>query len=769
MIRKYLILILATVLVIHICYLYFKVGREVAESTEEPSIFYSCPTEIRKGDHIGNLRLEERLQRLSYSKVPGKPHTAGTFSKEQTSIQIFPRDNKIYTNNDEQGPVAIMTHDGRVVSLVSSNGFQLDSIRLEPEEIGRITGPKMKSRHPVALSAISPYFQNAVIAIEDARFYSHIGIDPLAMGRALFTNIKEKRFAQGASTITQQLVKNIFLSPKKTLWRKLREMELAIVLELRYSKKQILEMYLNRIYFGQDGLRTIYGVEEAADFYFSKHAKNLSLDESALLAGIIRSPNRYSILRNFKSAKVRRNKVLAKMCKLEMIRDDEFRRVSNIPLRVQPHSISVHSASYFTDYIQRITTEELGSENIFPAGCRYYTTLDPIHQTYAEEAVNKGLEEIERAAFSANEPLQAALVAVDPKTGSVTAMVGGRHYGQTQFNRALDAKRQPGSAFKPFVLLTALSLSAQGKSNTTLSTSISGGPVSISTPEGKWSPSNFEQKTYGMITIRKMIEDSVNTATVRLANDVGLEEILTTVRAAGISSPLLPVPSMALGTFEVTPMELAYAYTTIASGGIRFEPFPLYSVTTPTGDILIKKKVYQKKVFDPRATYLTGYAMEGVLERGTAKAAKALGIYFPASGKTGTTDNNRDSWFVGYTPDVVCAVWVGYDFGADTGLTGADGAFHIWARFMRALYPQSGPQALSPPEGIETAIIDPVSGYLATSSCPQKFREAYLAGTSPKETCPRHRAIPGVDILRKGAQSVWDFFRNLFKTPHKSP
>jgi len=769
LIRKYLLIVLATALVIHTSYLYFKVGREVTEYTEEPSILYGRPTAIRKGDHIGNLRFSERLKRLSYKRVQEKPPAAGTFSEQQANIWIFPRASQICKSNDAQGPIKIMIHDGRVASLISQTGEQLDAIHLEPEEIGRIIGSKVKSRKPVALSAISPYLQNAVIATEDARFYSHIGIDPLAIGRSLFTNFKEKKFKQGASTITQQLVKNFFLSPTKTIWRKLYEMELAIIFELRYSKKQILEMYLNRIYFGQSGLMAIYGIEEAADFYFSKQAKDLSLDESALLAGIIRSPNRHTVSRNFKAAKIRRNKVLARMCKLGMIKADAFQRASNMPLRIQPHGVPVHTASYFTDYIYRISTEELGSENIFPSGCRYYTTLDPVHQTYAEEAVTKGLEEIAKAAIPSSAPLQAALVAVDPKTGSVTAMVGGRDYKQTHFNRALDARRQPGSAFKPFVLITALSLSAQGKGNTTLSTIISGGPVSIATPEGTWRPSNFEQKTYGMVSIRKMIEDSINTATVRLSNDVVLKEVLRTARSAGISSSLLPVPSMALGTFEVTPMELAYAYTTIASGGIRFESFPLFQVTTSTGDILIEKQVQQKRVFDPRATYLASYAMEGVLERGTAKSAKALGIYFPASGKTGTTDNNRDSWFVGYTPEVVCAVWVGYDFAADTGLTGADGAFHIWARFMRALYPQSGPQALIPPEGIETAVIDPESGYLATDACPQKFREAYLMGTAPKETCPRHRMIPVADTHHEGARSTWDFFRNPFKSNPKAP
>jgi penicillin-binding protein 1B len=763
LIRKYLFIAFATVFVIHLGCLYFDIVHEFSKNPEEPSIFYSRPMEIRKGDHIGNLRLTERLQRLSYKRVSGKPSVAGTFSEGQGTIRIFSRYEQRNEGNDERGPVEIVTSDGRIVSIVSTKGAPLDLIHLEPEEIGRIMGSNIKSRHPVPLSAISPYLRNAVIATEDARFYSHRGIDLLAIGRALFIDLKEKQFVQGASTITQQLIKNSLLSSKKTLWRKLRELELAIILELRYSKNQIFEMYLNRIYFGQDSFRAIYGIEEAAEFYFSKQAKDLSLDESALLAGIIHAPNHYSLLKSLKIARVRRNEVLTQMRKLKMIQEDEFQRVSKMPLHIQPHRVPAQIASYFTDYILRMAMEEPEGENIIPRGFRYHTTLDPIQQVSALAAVTQGLEEIEKKALPADGPLQAALVAVDIKTGSVTAMIGGRNYGQSPFNRALDARRQPGSAFKPFVLLTALSASAQGKGNKTLSTMISGEPLSIATPEGPWRPSNFEKETYGKITIRKMIEDSVNTATVRLSQDVGIEDVLRTARSSGIRSPLSPVPSMVLGTFDVTPLELAYAYTTIASGGVRFDPYPLYSVTTPRGEILIAKKVQQTRVFDPRVTYLAGYAMQGVLERGTAKSAKALGIYFPASGKTGTTDKNRDSWFVGYTPDVVCAVWVGYDYGADTGLTGADGAFHIWAKFMRALYPKSGPLAVTPPAGIETAVIDPESGYLSTSSCPKTLREAYLTGTAPKETCPLHPVNPIVDTLRKGAHGVWKFFHKLFK------
>ena len=717
--RRYLLLFLAVfllaALILRIGYLYVEVGKVIAENDgKSPAVFYGRSLEIRKGDHLGNIRFTERLNKLSYKKVRGKPSAAGTFSEEQAHIRIFLRNQGIEKRLNEVGPVDIAVRNGRVTTLTSSTGKKLESIALEPEEISRMISPKLESRHPITLAAVSPYLQNAVIASEDDE------------------------------SITQQLAKDLFLSPRKTFARKLRAAELVLAIKLRYSKKQILEMYLNKIYLGQAGSHGLYGVEEAASFYFSKHAKDLSLAEAALLAGIINSPNRHTPFRNLEAAKERRNIILARMQKLSMITENEFRRASNAPVRLQSHSGLANESSYFIDYIQRITKEELGTEKFYHPGYYYYTTLDSVLQAIAEEAVSRGLEELDQKALPAGEPLQAALVAIDPKTGELVAMVGGRSYGQTRFNRAVDAKRQTGSAFKPFVLLAALS-----GGDRTLSTMVSGEPISLPTPEGLWTPSNFEDKKYGKITIRKTIEDSVNTATTRLADDVGFKEVLNTARLAGITSPLLPVPSLALGSFEVRPMELAYAYTTIASGGIRFERFPLFSVTAANGDKIITRTVKREQALDPQVTYLAGYAMEGVLKRGTAAEAKSLGIDFPASGKTGTTNGNKDSWFVGFTPDIVCAVWVGYDSGADTGLTGAQGALHIWTRFMRARYSQSGPLAVIPPKGIETAVIDPKSGYLATDLCPQKLPEAYLTGTAPKKTCPDHPVKPVSNSIRK--------------------
>lgn len=761
---RVLVLLLAAFLLARFGYLYYKVGKGLSpEGWDRPSILYGRPATIRPGDSIDNIRLRERLARLSYKNVSGTPSRPGTWSEEPGRIRIVTRSYRAGELEERGVPVVLETRDGRIASLSSPAGTPLESFRLEPEEIGRILGPGMESRRVVPLSAVPKSLQDAVIAAEDSRFYSHGGIDFLGIARALWADIRHFRIVQGGSTITQQLAKNFFLTPERSVRRKLREVELALLIELRHTKPEILSAYLNKIYFGQEGRRGIYGVEEASRFYFSKGVSDLSLEESALLAAIIRSPGRYSPLRAPAAARERRDWVLSRMRHLGMIGEPQYRRAAASPLRLHPRRAPGYYAAYFVDSVQRSAAEIFGGEELHRTGYRFYTTLDPVHQAAAEAAVRQGLAELDRRRPGGGEPLQAALVAVDPSTGEVTAMVGGRGYGETQFNRATDAKRQPGSAFKPFVLLAAMEQAAEGKGKFTLGTLLSGEPVTIPTPQGNWTPANNEGKIYGEITVRRMIEESVNTAAVRLAMDIGLPEVVKAARSAGITDPLSSVPSAALGSFEVTPEELAYAYATLASGGLRHEPTLLHAVFDGDGDPLYAGENRPERAIDPRAAYLVTYALEGVLDRGTGRSARAAGVYFPAAGKTGTTDNFRDSWFAGYTPDVVCAVWVGYDSGKETGLTGAAGALRIWSRFMRSIYRAAGPRAFPLPAGITTAVIDPQSGYLATSACPETFQEAFLADLVPTETCPLHPAHPLVDTIRKGLRGLGDFFRNLFK------
>lgn len=758
--------VLAGVFLLHLGYLYFRIGFALSRNAwEVPSILYGRPAAVRTGDPAESMNLPERLGRLSYRKVKGIPDAPGTWSEEPGVIRI--RTRGFRAGDIVRPPVRaeIALSDNIVSSIATESGEPVGELVLEPQEIARILGPKMESRRMVPLGSIPEALRNAVLAAEDSRFYSHVGIDLIGIARAAAANLRSMRILQGGSTITQQLAKNFFLTPERSFWRKIREAELAIIMEARFTKDEILAAYLNKIYFGQEGPRGIYGVEDASRFYFSRGVEELTLPESALLAGIIRSPHRYSPLRRPDAARERRNWVLSRMARLGMIPESVRNAASSTPVRTNPRRVPVKFAEYYVDYIERVGEEILGPERLSRTGYRFYTSLDPGHQAAAERAVERGLAEIDggNSPGGKEDPLQAALVAVDPVSGELTALVGGRSYGETQFNRAIDARRQPGSAFKPFVLLAAMEKAVGGRMPVTLASRVSGAPFSVKTPGGIWSPENFERKVYGEVSLRTMIEESVNTAAVRLALDVGLPDVIEAARRAGIASPASPVPSLSLGSFEVTPLELAYAYATLASGGERFRPFPLRAVTDSEGSTLRIENAVREPAVDPRAAFLVTYALEGVLDRGTGTAARARGIDFPAAGKTGTTDAYRDSWFVGYTPGLVCAVWVGRDSDTPAGLTGASGALRIWTMFMDAVHPAGGGADFPVPPGITIVEIDPESGYPATSACPERFPEAFPDALIPEETCPLHPSHPLVDSVRKGVRGILDLFRGLFR------
>ncbi|NNF84804.1 MAG: hypothetical protein HKM29_06570, partial [Deltaproteobacteria bacterium] len=413
----------ATLFLLHLGYLYFKVGSGLArDAWDVPSILYGRPAVIRTGDLVENLKLPERLARLSYQKVSGVPAKPGTWSREANRIRIHTRGFQAGDVSRPDVRIDIGITEGRVATLETSSGSFPDELVLEPEEITRILGPKMESRRMVPLTAVPKHLQDAVLAAEDSRFYSHFGIDFIGVMRALKVNLRRMRIVQGGSTITQQLAKNFFLTPRKSLWRKLREAELAVLLELRFSKEEILEAYLNKIYFGQEGPRGIYGVEDAADFYFSKGVGDLTLEEAALLTGIIRSPHRYSPLRMAAAARNRRNWVLSRMASLGMISKEEEHKASITPLRMNPRHFPVQIAENYVDYLERMAEETLGPEQLSRTGYRFYTSLDLVHQTAAEKAVAEGLAELgeKKGSPEAEEdPLQAALVAVDPATGEL--------------------------------------------------------------------------------------------------------------------------------------------------------------------------------------------------------------------------------------------------------------------------------------------------------------------------------------------------------------
>lgn len=560
-----------------------------------------------------------------------------------------------------------------------------------------------ENRLPVPLSKIPNHLQDAFIASEDIRFYHHLGVDLRGIFRAVFVNITGKGVREGASTITQQLARNTLLTHDQTFKRKIQEAFLALQIERKFTKQEILEMYLNQIYFGQGA----YGVQTAAQTYFGKNVEELSLAEAAMLAGVPRSPNYYSPANNMKAAKAVQETVLEQMVKYNYITSSEAQKAKDTQIKLVSKSGQSNDqfASYFIDFVTQTMVDRYGADAVYKEGLKIYTTLDIEAQTAAERAISV-LPTYRTDKDGIKQP-QGALVAIEPQTGYIKAMVGGR--GNDQFNRAVLAERQPGSAFKPFVYLAALD------NGFTAATVIEDSPVSF----GSWSPVNYDGRFRGPITLRNALEKSINTVAVKVANQVGVDKILNYARQMGITTLVTSGSvndrnlSTALGglTNGVTPLQLASAYGTIANQGVHAEPMAIVKVVDRNGTVLEQQIPKQKAVIDEKVAYVLTDMMRGVIERGTGTGAS---IGRPAAGKTGTTSDYVDAWFVGFTPDLVCAVWMGLDSsGSLSGITGGDLPATIWRKFMAEALAKVPAKNFPRPAGIVSATIDPRTGLLA--------------------------------------------------------
>lgn len=531
-----------------------------------------------------------------------------------------------------------------------------------------------ENRLPVSINKIPINLQNAFVAAEDARFYQHIGIDPRGILRAVWSNITGGGVSEGGSTITQQLAKNALLSQERTLKRKIQEAMLALQIERQYTKSEILELYLNQIYFGQGA----YGVQSAAMVYFGKNVEDLSLEECAMLAGIPKSPNYYSPLNNLKAAMERQGTVLDQMVKYEFITSSTATKAHNTKLKLVSHPAQsdnkTTTASYFIDYVTQHLIDKYGADAVYKDGLKIYTSLDLTMQ----EAAEKAMEQLPDGRTDSNglKQPQGALVAIDPHTGQIRAMVGGR--GTDQFNRAILAERQPGSAFKPFVYLAAI------ESGMTPSSTVDDAPISF----GSWSPMNYDNRFRGQVTLRTALENSLNVPTVKIANQVGVDKPLYYAQQMGISTLVLQGATndrnlaMSLGglTRGVTPLEIASAYGVFANQGIHVEPTAIVKVVDRNGKILEQYTPHEKAVVNERSAYILTDMLRGVMTNGTGTGAN---IGRPAAGKTGTTNDYKDAWFVGFTPDLVASVWIGYDSDGNlNGVTGGTTPATIWHTFM---------------------------------------------------------------------------------------
>ena len=593
----------------------------------------------------------------------------------------------------------------------------LEQINLSlPTEIYSSDGERIKilgERHPIALEDISPFFTKAITAVEDSRFYRHSGIDHRGLVRALWTNLRQKRIAQGGSTITQQLSKNLFFSFERNWVRKIKELLIAFQLEATFNKDQILEAYCNQIYFGSGA----YGVEEAAQVYFRKRARDLTLFQAALLAGLPNSPNNANPFSHYERAMRRTEYVLNRMVSenLVTVEERELALQSDIDL-VNPQ-VESDPNLYFVNQVLEQIEKDYGKEFVHFGGLKILTTLDTRYQKLAFKSARNHLEALEgRVAREPGAgPLQAALVSIENKSGAVRAMLGGRDYSHSQFNRAVSNNRLPGSSFKPFVYFTAME--ELGYSPATV---VKDEPLTIDIPGSTpWSPQNFDEEFAGDIVLKKALMKSVNIVSAKLINEVGPEKVIRTARQFGIKSPLGKNLSLALGTSGVSPYEMASAYSVIANLGIYNEPYLIQHIEDFQGNRLYEHYYQGVQQFLPDSLYPLLNMMQGVIDRGTGRTVRRMGFRHPAGGKTGTTNDFKDAWFNGFTKDISTSVWVGFDDNesmknkSGKGLTGASAAAPIWVFFMQKALEGKSPVKFPVPEKVKFATVDVQTGYLA--------------------------------------------------------
>jgi len=759
-------------------------ARFEGQRFQVPSRVPSAPTLLAAGVDWKQIDLRDALMRLGYQEVGADaPEVApGRFSwqGERVRVHLRPFD---HPSRSEAARLIELRLEGREIASVRDleEDRELGGALLEPEVVGSYYGPHRQQRELVRLDEVPRHVVDAILSGEDQRFEEHHGLDPIRIVGAFVANLRAGGTVQGGSTLTQQLVKNFFLTPERSLRRKLREAALSVIVELRYAKDEILECYLNEIYLAQRGGTEVHGVGEASRLYFGKPVQEIGVAEAALIAAVIPGPNAISPYKNPERALARRDLVLDLMHEQRRIDDATWAGAKAEPLRLSAVTLEPSEARYFLDVVRRQLPEVYASDVLSNEGLRIYSTLDLRLQRAAARALRQGLEGIEKRfpRLKSDDPakrIQGCVLALRPQTGEVLALVGGRDYGQSQFDRCTQARRQMGSVFKPFVYLAALEPGPNGPA-ITLANQLDDDPVAIQTSSGVWAPVNYDKKFRGMVSVRSALEHSLNVPTVRLSQRVGIDRTADLARRLGIESRLPRVPSLALGVADVAPIEVARAYATIANGGVRPEIHTFDDAFDANGNVVSRPEPRPQRVLDPGTAFLGISLLEGVVDRGTAASIRSAGIEGPVAGKTGTTDDGRDAWFAGFTPDLVVVVWVGFDEPRKTALTGASGALAIWTRF---LLDATGGQVrgdFRPPDEVVQVAIDPGSGALALDGCPVHANEWFLLGTEPTRTCPEgfggwfggsddqddgrgDRGGPGP--ATRATRKILDFFKDLF-------
>jgi penicillin-binding protein 1B len=754
-------LVIAVSFTVIFSYYYIKYDRIIERRFRTPVFgnaakIYALPETVRVGEKIEPREIAAELRRAGYSDKDDQSQL-GSFRLLNSGIEISPGPESYHSPE----PARINIEDGQI-DHITSNGNELSAYELEPQLVTSLFDAEQRSkRQVVKYSDIPPVMLQAVLAIEDRRFFEHGGVNFLRTFEAVWEDVLRQRRAQGGSTITQQLARGFFLSPEKSIKRKLTEMLIAEELEQKFSKQQIFEFYANWVDLGQRGSFAISGFAEATRAYFNKDLKDITLPEAALLAGLIQRPSYLSPYRHPERALERRNVVLESMVETHAITKEQAEKAKAVPLKLAPPNVEASDAPYFVDMVRDTLISKFNEHDLNDQSYRIYTTLDPELQKAAALSVESGIKLVDEQVkklrtkrikvgkkyetkVESGPQAQVALVALDPHTGAVLALVGGRDYGWSQLNHAV-AKRPTGSIFKPFVYAAAMNTALDGSQTViTPASTVTDEPSSFAYGDQIYEPRNYKEEYHGEVTLRYALAMSLNNATVKVAEEVGYDKVAELAKTAGIAS-VKATPAMALGSYDASPLDMSGAYTTFSNNGVRISPIWVRSVRNAKGDVIANYNTDQRPVMDPRISYVMTNMMEGVINNGLGYTAVRLrGFTPPAAGKTGSS---HDGWFAGYTSNLLCIVWVGYDDYSDLRLSGAMTAAPIWTEFMKraAALPQySDMREFNQPQGVVDVELDKATNRLATPACPDDYTSAFVSGTEPRETCDQQGGLKGL-------------------------
>lgn len=713
------------------------------------AVVLSRPFALAPGVRPHAANITQRLKRLRYSIRNEKPQRPGQAYLTPSTIDLYLREFVSPSGQRQiaQRVFAQLDSSGRIQTLrtVDTN-IDLPVAWLEPETLALLGSNESRATTPTTLAEISPWVPKALIAIEDERFYSHFGVDPIAILRALIINMKSGSIRQGGSTLTQQLAKNLFYGSEKTLTRKAKEAVAAILIETAFSKDQILELYLNEIFLGQEGRVAIHGFGEASLSFFGKQASNLDISEAATLVGIVKAPSYYSPRRHTQRARKRRDIVLGKMLEQGLLSEKQYLRAKDTPIQVKKKQTARRIAPYYVDYLRSVLRDAVPLDELSLQPIQIRSGIDVEYQRCAETAITQGINALEKRfprLRKNTKGLQGALVSVTPATGEFLAWVGGRNYSKSQFERISSAVRQTGSVFKPMVYLTALDPGLNNYRIAKTTSILVDEPVRLEPVRGTiWEPQNYDKKFRGEVSLRHALVRSLNIPAVRLAQKVGIANIVRTTHRLGVSRKIPEVPAIALGAAELTPLEVARAYATIANGGTLTQFRPILSITknSKTAKLLFQSPLRDSRRVSEAASFVLTDMLASAIDVGTGRSVRRTGYVGAAAGKTGTTNDARDAWFAGYTPHLLTVVWIGFDDNSKTGLTGGQAAAPIWSAYMQCVQEMEPKLEFIPPPGVVYRKVDTTTGMLASKNCDSSLvtTEIFVDGTQPTDECNEH-------------------------------